>query len=79
MPQMSGPELAERLAGLRPGVRTLFLSGYTSETVRSRGNLPAGSAFLEKPFDHGTLLRTVRSLLDGEPQPLRDGTGRRAS
>ena len=79
MPQMSGPELAERIMALRPGLRTLFLSGYTSETVRSRGNLPPGSAFLEKPFDHGTLLRTVRSLLDGEPQPSRDGAGRRTA
>jgi CheY-like chemotaxis protein len=68
MPEMSGPDLAQRLKTLRPGLRTLFISGYTAETVRGRGKLPLGSAFLEKPFDHGTLLAEVRALLDA---PLR--------
>jgi two-component system cell cycle sensor histidine kinase/response regulator CckA len=66
MPDMSGPELARRLESVRPGLRTLFVSGYTAETVRGRGRLPAGSAFLEKPFDQLSLLRAVRSLL-GQP------------
>jgi two-component system, cell cycle sensor histidine kinase and response regulator CckA len=64
MPDMSGPELARRMQPLRPGVRTLFVSGYTAETVRGRGKLPPGSAFLEKPFDRLSLLRAVRGLLD---------------
>jgi two-component system, cell cycle sensor histidine kinase and response regulator CckA len=64
MPDMSGPELARRMQPLRPGVRTLFVSGYTAETVRGRGKLPPGSAFLEKPFDQLSLLRAVRGLLD---------------
>jgi two-component system cell cycle sensor histidine kinase/response regulator CckA len=64
MPDMPGPDLARRLQALRPGLRTLFISGYTAETVRGRGGLPIGSAFLEKPFDHTALLRTVRALLD---------------
>jgi two-component system cell cycle sensor histidine kinase/response regulator CckA len=63
MPDMPGPELARRLGGTRPGLRTLFISGYTADTVRERGSLPAGSAFLEKPFDRATLLRTLRELL----------------
>jgi len=64
MPDMSGPELARRMQPLRPGVRTLFVSGYTAETVRGRGRLPPGSAFIEKPFDQLSLLRAVRALLD---------------
>jgi CheY-like chemotaxis protein len=64
MPDMSGPELARRIQSLRPGLRTLFVSGYTAETVRGRGRLPPGSAFLEKPFDRLSLLRGVRALLD---------------
>ena len=68
MPDMSGPELARRLEPVLPGLRTLFVSGYTAETVRGRGRLPAGSAFLEKPFDQLSLLRAVRSLL-GQPAP----------
>jgi PAS domain S-box-containing protein len=59
MPDMPGPELARRLE-----LPTLFVSGYTADTVHARGNLPPGSAFLEKPFDNDTLLRTVRELLD---------------
>jgi CheY-like chemotaxis protein/anti-sigma regulatory factor (Ser/Thr protein kinase) len=68
MPDMSGPELARRMQPLRPGVRTLFVSGYTAETVRGRGRLPPGSAFIEKPFDQLELLRAVRALID---QPAR--------
>jgi CheY-like chemotaxis protein len=59
MPDMPGPELARRLE-----LPTLFVSGYTADTVHGRGSLPPGSAFLEKPFDNDTLLRTVRELLD---------------
>jgi PAS domain S-box-containing protein len=64
MPDMTGPELAERVREIKPGMRTLFVSGYTAETVRTRGGLPEGSAFLEKPFDQTSLLRAVVALLD---------------
>jgi DNA-binding response OmpR family regulator len=57
---------------VRGGVRTLFVSGYTAETVRARGRLHADSAFLEKPFDQLSLLRAVRALLD---QPARAARG----
>ena len=57
MPGMSGLELAERLQPLR----ALFISGYSAEAAVG---LPPGSAFLEKPFDHGALLAQVRALLD---------------
>ncbi len=65
MPGMPGPELARMLQERRPGLPTLFLSGYAAETVHGRGSLPVGSAFLEKPFDHLKLLQTLRVLLDG--------------
>jgi two-component system, cell cycle sensor histidine kinase and response regulator CckA len=68
MPDLSGPELARRMESLRPGVRTLFVSGYTAETVRSRGRLPADSAFLEKPFHQLSLLRAIRGLLSAAPR-----------
>ena len=64
MPDMPGPELARIVQERDPRVRTLFVSGYTAETVRGRGNLPAGSAFLEKPIDRATLLGTLRELFD---------------
>jgi two-component system cell cycle sensor histidine kinase/response regulator CckA len=64
MPEMSGPELAERVQAMRPGLRTLFVSGYTAEALRTRGGLPDWSAFVEKPFEAATLLGTLRGLLD---------------
>ena len=67
MPDMAGPELARRVQPLRPGLRTLFVSGYTAETVQGRGKVPPGSAFIEKPFDQLSLLRAVRALLDRRP------------
>jgi hypothetical protein len=71
MPDLSGPELARRLETVCPGIRTLFVSGYTAETVRGRGRLPADSAFLEKPFDQLSLLRAVRTLLDQSARTAR--------
>ena len=55
--------MASRLESLRPGVRTLFVSGYMAETVRGRGRLPEDSAFLEKPFHQLALLRAIRALI----------------
>jgi PAS domain S-box-containing protein len=66
MPGLSGPELAERLRARGNG-RTLFLSGYTADALHERGNLPPGSAFLEKPFAPTTLLQALRALLDADP------------
>jgi signal transduction histidine kinase len=63
MPEMAGPELAERVQAIRPGLRTLFVSGYTAETLRDRGRVPQGSAFLAKPFEAATLLSALRGLL----------------
>jgi signal transduction histidine kinase/CheY-like chemotaxis protein len=67
MPEMSGPELAERLQATHPQLRTLFVSGYAAETLQRRGGLPPGSAFLAKPFEPELLLGSLRDLLDQEP------------
>jgi PAS domain S-box-containing protein len=64
MPHMSGPELVERLATLRPGLPVLFVSGYSHEIIRDRSALPPGSVFLEKPFSTVGLLSAVRNLID---------------
>jgi PAS domain S-box-containing protein len=63
MPGMSGPELIEQLTKAHPSLRAVLLSGYTAETIRGRG-IPAGSAFLQKPFSDVDLLQTIRGLLE---------------
>jgi PAS domain S-box-containing protein len=65
MPSLNGPELARRVRELRPGLRTLFLSGYTEELVGAKGALKGVDDFLAKPFTPDALARKVRELVDG--------------
>jgi two-component system, cell cycle sensor histidine kinase and response regulator CckA len=64
MPRVNGRELGERLAVERPGLRMLFMSGYTDDDILRRGLLRPGSPFLQKPFMPGDLSRKVREVLD---------------
>jgi PAS domain S-box-containing protein len=64
MPQMSGPELAERLVTIRPDSRVLYMSGYTDDAIVRHGLLDAKLNFLHKPFDAASAARKVREILD---------------
>ncbi len=64
MPDMNGAKLAEALTAARPEVRTLFVSGYTSNVIAHHGVLDEGVDFLEKPFSRRALLHRVRDVLD---------------
>jgi CheY-like chemotaxis protein len=68
MPQISGPELINRLAPLRPGLRVLYMSGYIDNAVVRHGLLHARAPFLQKPFTLHTLAHKVREVLDGVPE-----------
>ncbi len=68
MPRMSGPELATRLRARDPGIRLLYVSGYTADQLRSQTDLGADATLLAKPFTSDGLLRKLREVL-GRPRP----------
>lgn len=65
MPGISGRELADELRNRFPGLRVLFVSGYTDQVVGTHGGSGANEAFLQKPFTPIALAQKVRDLLDG--------------
>ena len=67
MPQMAGPDLARQLRALRPGLKVLYLSGYSPGIVADRGVLEDGAMFLQKPFSAEALEAKVRDTLDAAP------------
>ena len=70
MPGMNGRDLAERAAAIQPGMKVIFLSGYTDETILRHGVLHPNMHYIEKPFSPQALAAKVRSVLDqGHPPP----------
>ncbi|HTC40649.1 MAG TPA: PAS domain S-box protein [Candidatus Acidoferrales bacterium] len=63
MPGTSGLELAARIMVARPGIRVLYMSGYTENVITSGGMLERGLAFLQKPFSPAVLVQKIREVL----------------
>lgn len=64
MPEMNGRDLADQLRSHYPGLKTLFMSGYTANVIAHRGVLDGGVHFLQKPFSTRQLAEKVREALD---------------
>ncbi len=63
---MSGREVAEKLQALQPGLKVLFMSGYTDDLLIQKAARSDDADFLQKPFLPATLIARVRALLDIE-------------
>jgi len=64
MPEMNGRELAEQILSLRPGIKHIFMSGYTSDVIAHQGILDEGINFIQKPFMLRELAAKIRAVLD---------------
>ncbi|MBN1423581.1 response regulator, partial [Candidatus Fermentibacteria bacterium] len=65
MPEMNGRELAGRIAAINPGLRCLYMSGYTADAIAHHGVLDEGVHFVQKPFTLAQLSARVREALEG--------------
>ena len=64
MPELSGRTVAERLMADRPGLRVLYMSGYTDDDVVRRGVVAAQTEFIQKPFTPDALTKRIRQVLE---------------
>jgi CheY-like chemotaxis protein len=69
MPGMNGRVLAEQLLSRQPGMKVLYVSGYTDSFIAGHGVLEAGIHLLHKPFTEEVLIRKVREVLDAGKKP----------
>lgn len=67
MPGVSGVALVDRLRALRPGLKVLFMSGYTDRQIVDLSKFNESAAFVRKPFTPDSLGRQLRQLLDANP------------
>lgn len=64
MPEMNGRDLAQKILALRPGIKSLFMSGYTADVIAHHDVLNGQIHFLQKPFSLEHLAQKVRQALD---------------
>jgi CheY-like chemotaxis protein len=66
MPEMNGKELSDQLREIYPGLRTLFMSGYTTDVIADRGVLDKNVNFIQKPFSKKDLATKIHGILQSE-------------
>jgi PAS domain S-box-containing protein len=70
MPRMRGPQTAKYLSFLRPGIKTIFMSGYTDGAVEKADFLQENPVFLQKPFLRAALGQKIREVLESSDAPV---------
>jgi PAS domain S-box-containing protein len=75
MPGINGRVLAEQLGPREPGMKVLYMSGYTDSFIAGHGVLEPGTHLLHKPFTEEVLVRKVREVLDGGRKPQSASSG----
>jgi two-component system cell cycle sensor histidine kinase/response regulator CckA len=70
MPGMNGRVLAENFLARQPGMKVLYMSGYTDSFIAGHGVLEMGTHLLHKPFSEEVLVQKVREILDGAKRAL---------
>ncbi|MEP6571832.1 MAG: response regulator [Gemmatimonadota bacterium] len=63
MPGVQGRELADEILRRKPGIKVLYMSGYTEDDALRRGDLGTGQAFIQKPFTLDELDQRLQALL----------------
>lgn len=66
MPGMNGKELKDRIIKLKPGIKSMFMSGYTENAIVLNEILHQGVHFIQKPFETKALIHKVREALDSD-------------
>jgi PAS domain S-box-containing protein len=69
MPGMNGRELADRLVGIKPTLKVVYMSGYAEDELLRAGGLDPGHAFLQKPFTWDRVGAQIRTVLDAVEAP----------
>jgi len=64
MPEMNGKDLSEKLKELHPGLRVLFMSGYTDDVIAQQGIYNKQVSFIQKPFSMEDIAIKIREILD---------------
>lgn len=73
MPGMHGRDLTTAIRGQHPGLKCLFMSGYTADVIAPHGMLQDDVQFIQKPFSSVGLLNKVRAALDAPAAPAAPG------
>jgi response regulator RpfG family c-di-GMP phosphodiesterase len=64
MPEMNGRQLSNQLSEIVPGLRALFMSGYTNNVIAHHGVIDEGIQFIGKPFTMTEFAKKIRTILD---------------